>query len=81
MNRPPTTRTVVLSIDRYDEIHYQDDCDEQIECAWEAAFCEWLIEQGLMPDSTEFDEQTHPFTNPGKAFRKFITWFCEDKTK
>jgi len=78
-NRPPTPDEVIAE----PWTEYCKRKGRDVSGMQEALTCEWLIEQGLMPDPTEYLQQGFvvfrhgEFTMP--AVR--IDWRCEDKTK
>lgn len=57
---------------------------DNISAMQEALTCEWLIEQGLMPDPTEFrpmfTQRLYDLTSDNTK-HKAADWICEDKTK
>lgn len=69
--RPPTPEEVV-EFGQHDVLTLVMECD----CMQEALTAEWMIEQGLMPDPTEFTED---------KFMRVVgvhqCWYWEDKTR
>jgi hypothetical protein len=92
MNRPPTPREYLGFGEWCDVVFQQEECDEKQNSAMqEALTAEWLIEQGLMPDPTDFpppvrEYMWRPFKGEWYIKRKIINGFVcydvsEDKTK
>jgi hypothetical protein len=53
---------------------------KQYDAMQEALTCEWLIEQGLMPDPSEFTFFAIAGIKSDYAYEPH-GWLCEDKTK
>lgn len=75
--RPPLTHEVLI----WDEHFFYGD---ENNCQQEALTCEWLIENGLMPDPTE--TENHSVLHSDKKRLDFVrgiswTWLCEEKTQ
>lgn len=88
--RPPTPEEVLCIMDEMEWLYFNNHetlrKHSNYDCAQEALTCEWLIEQGMMPDTTQYNYEDSSY---GRYWNKEIDGFaeefcdyqCEDKTK
>jgi hypothetical protein len=71
MNRPPTPNEVLPFDDEGYADYYAHDDEMQ-----EALTCEWLIQEKLMPDPTDYN-----YREQLKSSHMLLEWNYEDKSK
>ncbi len=78
INRPPTPADLLDAIE-YVSVYMSDDMD----CMQEALTVEWLIEQRLMPDPSEFGDvyRIHLCSYKRTGMIILNGWICEDNTQ